>query len=255
MRERLVVYTCVTAAYDDIMPPLIVEPAIDYVCFTDQPVDGLPVWVHASLPIDTGNAAANNRFVKMHPHLLFPDHEISVYIDGNIQPVGGIADLARSAMERGNIALYQHPLRDCIYAEAAACAEIGHDWPWHIAAQMRRYRRDGFPPKSGLFEANVIIRRHHAPEVRILMDAWWQAYRSGVPRDQLSLTYVAWKTGVKITSLGPSDPRGEQRHFVLKNTPRTRRPMRIRLRGWFIRKALVPILRVFHKDFTAMFLT
>ena len=46
-----------------------------------------------------------------------------------------------------------------------------------------------------------------------MMERWWAEYRAGVRRDQLSFTYVAWKEGIRIGSLGRSDPRFSHRIF------------------------------------------
>jgi hypothetical protein len=172
----------------------------------------------------------------MHPHLLFPDHEFSVYVDGNLQPVKGIVALSHEALRVGNIALYEHPHRDCLYAEARNCAANGFGWAWRIEAQVREYERVGYPRKHGLYEANVLVRRHHAEEVRSLMEAWWAAYSSGVRRDQLSLSYLAWRAGVKIVNLGPSDPRGPQKHFVRRKYHRISTGVMTRARGWLNRR-------------------
>jgi len=50
-------------------------------------------------------------------------------------------------------------------------------------------------------------------ELERFMERWWAEYRTGVKRDQLSFTYVSWKEGVGIGSLGRSDPRFLHRIF------------------------------------------
>lgn len=215
--QRIVIYTCITRGYDTLLEPLIVEPGIDYVCVSDRPVQAGSVWQHLPLPFNTARGAINNRYVKMHPHILFPDHDISVYVDGNIQIISAVTSYILAAMEHQSLALYQHPYRNCIYAEARECSLIGHDWQWRIATQMARYRQDGFPFNWGLFEGNVIIRDLHDPPTSRLMECWWNEYCKFVKRDQLSLTYLAWKMSVPIHNLGPSDPRGAHKIFSLKN--------------------------------------
>ena len=91
-------------------------------------------------------------------------------------------------------------------------------------------RAAGFPEHCGLFEAGVILRKH-VPQTLRLMEAWWQAYLHGARRDQLSLPFVAWREGVSIASLGPSDPRFSQLHFKLHAHQSTRTPLQISLRS------------------------
>jgi hypothetical protein len=213
---RIVTYTCVTGGYDEIKQPKSVEESIQYVCFTDRPPKEPGAWCIRPIPCNYGNDAVNNRFVKMHPHMLFPDHEYSVYIDGSIEICGDLSPLIHDAMSAGVIAAYQHTFRNCSYSEAEECAALGYDWPWRIRSQMARYRNQGFPESAGLFEANVLIRSHHDERVKNLMQDWWLEYRGGVKRDQLSLVFLAWKHGLQIHNLGASDPRVTQRHFRIQ---------------------------------------
>lgn len=215
VNQRMVVYTCITGGYDELLEPLVTEPGVDYICVSCTPPQPGSVWRHLPLPPDTGDAVATSRYVKMHPHILFPQHDISIYVDGNIKLLAPVAELASESMRHASIALYGHTFRNCVYEEALECSILGYDWHWRIAAQMKRYRRDGFPTGWGLFEGNVIIRNHHNPDMIRLMKMWWNEYSNGVRRDQLSLTYLAWKTSTTIYNLGPSDPRGVKAIFSL----------------------------------------
>jgi len=235
--QRVVIYTCIVGGYDDLLEPLVVEPEADYICVSDVPVPAGSSWKHIPLPCDMGNDVANNRYVKMHPHVLFPDHAVSIYIDGNIRLISAVVPLAVAAMSQASVALYQHSFRDCIYEEAVECAALGYDWRWRISGQMQRYRHDGFPAKWGLFECNVIIRNTHDPEIVRLMNLWWGEYCGFVKRDQLSLTYLAWKNSIPINNLGPSDPRGAKKNFALQKVHMNNSPL-VRLRRAVNRRLL-----------------
>lgn len=215
IKKRIAVYTCVTNGYDELMEPLDFEDDVDYLYFSDKPLPERSAWKCVTLPYDFKNGQLNNRYVKMHPHLLLPGHDITVYVDGNIKIVSSVSELVEKSMNRASIALYKHSFRNCIYKEAEECAAIGHDWRWRISAQMKRYRREGFPVGWGLFEGNVIIRDNRSKEMVRLMELWWKEFCRYVRRDQLSLTYLAWKNSVPIYCLGPSDPRGAQTIFGL----------------------------------------
>lgn len=213
-QTRLVVYTCIAGRYDELAPALA-EAGVDHVCFSDLDLS-VPGWHFRPLPSQFNSPFLQNRFAKLHPHILFPNHEYSVYLDGNISLKAELSAMVDQALARGCIALYQHPFRGCVYAEAIECAAVGHDWGWIIRRQMERYRQEGFPADAGLFEANLIIRSHLDKETILMMDLWWNEIRTGVRRDQLSLTYAAWKAGARIVNLGPSDPRSSHRYFQLQ---------------------------------------
>jgi hypothetical protein len=215
---KLVVYTAVFGGYDMIRAPRERSPGVDYVCFTDSRRPVPEGWTRADLPslADPLSPASRNRWAKMHPHLLFSDHDASLYVDGNIDVIGDVAALAQRAIDQGPLSMYDHPFRRCLYDEAVTCARVGLDWLAPIRRHVERYAREGFPRHAGLYEANVIVRRHHEPLVVRAMDRWWAEWQSGIKRDQLSLTYALWREGLPVHSLGQHDPRFVQHYFIYR---------------------------------------
>lgn len=210
---ELVVYTCITGGYDELSPVGAPEPGVRYVCFTDRAVADARGWELRPVPRSFGHPVLENRWAKMHPHLLFEEAACSLYIDGNILLKQDVLALSRDALARHDLALYAHPFRRCIYQEAAECAAIGHAWVWDFARQMRRYERAGMPEQAGLFECNILFRRHHAPAVVAVMQDWWDEFCHGVRRDQLSLPYLLRNSQVPVCELGPSHIRTGNAHF------------------------------------------
>jgi hypothetical protein len=228
--QRVVVYTCITGGYDELTAPAHADPEIDYVCFSDGETSPVAPWRMIDVRHLAMTAKDRNRYVKMHPHLVLPEHDVSIYVDGSIRIVGNLRPFLASCDSRiENILLYDHPERSCAYAEGAACAHFAHDWIWRITRQLSSYRKAGFPENYGLFEAGVIIRRNTS-EMRVLMEAWWAAYSTGVRRDQLTLPFLSWQSGVRLGSLGSSDPRKTRRFFAFVDHPR-----RFKLRIFLIR--------------------
>jgi len=229
-RSKLAVYTCIAGDYDELLPP-ITEAGVDYFCFTDRAFHRDVGWKILPLPAAAGDDFLASRFVKMHPHVLFPDYSYSVYVDGNIQIKSPLMSLVCDAMDRGAVAMYRHSFRNCIYSEAKECAALGYEWLWRIDQQMAAYLEKGFPSQSGLFEANVIIRSNHAPCAIKLMEAWWEELTHGVRRDQLSLGFLSWHHGVSIVDLGESDPRTGQHFFALNKEHKRKLPLIYKIRG------------------------
>lgn len=229
-RMNIIVYTCIVDGYDDLLEPVCVDTDIDYYCVSERPVHPGSLWRHIPISTCYSDPAATNRYVKMHPHEFFPDADLSIYVDGNIRIVSSPVALVQKAMSQASIALYQHFSRNCVYDEAAECSAVGHDWLWRVNAQMERYRQDGFNAGSGLFEGNVIIRRHNQPQIIQLMDLWWAEYLGGVKRDQLSLPYLLWKTATPVYNLGVSDQRCGRTVFSLDSIHR-RQPFATKVRG------------------------
>lgn len=216
---RLAVYTCITNGYDELLPPQVTPPGVDYYCFTDDADVVVAPWTYRDVGALRLGAAEQNRYLKMHPHKYFPHYDASVYVDGNIRIVGDLRALAEEALRHADIAMYRHPVRNCLYDEAAACVLIGLDWVPKVRRQMRRYEREGYPRRHGLNEANIIVRRHNQSHIAKAMELWWQEYSAGARRDQLALNYVLWKSGVHLHDLGPSDARTSNVYFEYKQRP------------------------------------
>ena len=53
--------------------------------------------------------------------------------------------------------------------------------------QYNRYLNDGFEDKFGLAECSILVRKHNDRVLIDLMNMWWEEFRRGVKRDQLSL--------------------------------------------------------------------
>ena len=227
---RVAIYNCITGGYDNILSPLIIDPRFNYFCFTDRPENIVYPWKFMPINLPHLNTKDQNRFIKMHPHKFLPDYDITVYIDGSIQIIGDLNSLIYNALNSSeDIFIYEHPQRNCIYTEAAACTHYAHDWIWVIASQMRRYNTEGYPIGNGLFEAMVIIRKNTA-QVHSLMSMWWSEYYLGAKRDQLSLPVSAWRLRIPIKSLGESDPRFGNRYFRLVKHLQGRRSILIIMR-------------------------
>ena len=99
-----------------------------------------------------------------------------------------------------DIAMYQHPNRDCLYEEAKTCMKMGLDDPETIIEQAKMYEDKGYAKHKGLCECGIIIRRH-TPKVERFNEAWWAEYTRHSRRDQISCMYAADKVGMRINKI------------------------------------------------------
>ena len=95
-----------------------------------------------------------------------------------------------------DLAIFKHPDRACLYAEAEFCAKVGKDSPGTLGNQTRKYNAEGMPHGWGLPETRCVIRRQ-TPKMAELGDLWWAEMKAHSVRDQVSLPYVCWKLGVR----------------------------------------------------------
>lgn len=191
----VVVYTGIFGGYDTLIDPDIVEPDIEYVCFTDDPDLTSEIWEVIVLDLDYG-PMLSNRYVKTHPHEFFPDYEFSVYVDGNIQIREPIMTKTKELLSTQNFAVYTHPENNSVSEEVEIIIERGLVEEPTARAQIEAYQEMGFPDAEGLSTNRVLYRRHNSEEIRVVMEEWWSEITTRTPRDQISLMYVLWKYAV-----------------------------------------------------------
>lgn len=197
---KKVVYTCITGDYDTLRQPLVTRPGWDFICFTDNPGDGSDgVWQLRPVPKAEGSPKVRSAYVKLLPHRVLPEYDASLFMDANLQISSDsfYDDLeARLASGGGPVWMVPHSTRDCIYDEAAACFDSSLAGFCDVLRLRRQLRRDGIPRHLGLFETNIVLRKHTDPAVIEVDEAWWKAFSEGIPRDQLSATAVLYKAGI-----------------------------------------------------------
>lgn len=194
--RRKVVYTCITGGYDVIKEPTSVQDDFDYVCFTDDSSLISETWDIRPMPKESHGLSKvkSQRYVKLNPHKVLPEYDLSVWVDGNILIKGDINKLlSKYVSEECSVYVPKHPHRDCIYKEAEAVLKCGKDTKESVSAQVAMFREDGFPEGYGLPQTNIIIRKHNDEGCIRLMDKWFSILKNGSHRDQLSFNYALWK--------------------------------------------------------------
>ena len=205
-QKKGVIYTCITGGYDDLMNHTFVNQDWDYICFTnDLSICELAnsAWQIRPLLFDKLDNVRNQRWHKVHPHILFPEYQKSIWLDANINILNAdlFADVDRAIAASCLISIPPHRDRDCIYDELSACIKYGKDDEGIMRKQVELIRIAGYPEKNGLFETNIIYRDHHNDRVIAIMRDWWWWIEGYSKRDQLSLNYVLWRHKFEVKSL------------------------------------------------------
>lgn len=218
---RKAVYTFIFGGYDDLKPPAVITPGWDYICFTDDPALRSDIWDVRLSPRGRADRQLENKKYAMKHMILFHQYlkgyDLSLSIGGQMELNCNLDDLMREHFRAGDdMMICRHPDRDCIYDEAEVCKAEGIDDRARIDAQIERYRAIGYPPHNGLYATGVIARWHQRANVRAMCRFWWEEYRRGSKRDQLSLNYAIWKSApIKISVIDFAQQFDVKRNFKI----------------------------------------
>lgn len=201
---RCVIYTAVAGGYDVVRAPEFVPDDCDFVLLSDRPLDAKG-WKVRPLIYDHPDPRRAARHAKLHPHLYFPQYRYSLWIDANIGVRGDAGRFADALTDDSAVGVFTHPTRDCVFDEGDEWIRRKDPEAEAIAQQLARYRVEGHPAGSGLWETSVMARRHHDPSCIALMTEWWREIERGSARDQISFPIVARRQLRPIVALAPPD--------------------------------------------------
>ena len=204
IKLKKVVYSALLGKYD-IIQPFNLQKGFDFILFTDLTNINKKEtnWTIVPIPKELNHLNLSKfkiqRFIKLHPHLFFPNYNLSIYIDTSFQIQGDLNEfLFRILTPKYNIYNFEHPFRNNIFDELSIVVEIGRENEI-IATKIReRYIKEKFPDNNGLIEGCLIIRKHNEKDCIYLMNKWFEEIENYSYRDQLSFNYALWKTKIKI---------------------------------------------------------
>lgn len=193
----------VTACYgnfDDVQPQAEQDIPVEWLCVTDDASAAIPApWSVLVVPSDKSPRLAAKR-VKCEPWR-FTDAATVIWVDANTLVTS--SSFAREAVShlREGIAVFRHPRRDCIYAEAEASlgaeSQDGKYDDQPIREQVAHYRAEGHPRHAGLFACGTVVWDATTTGSRRLGAAWLAECERWSIQDQLSLPVVARRLGVR----------------------------------------------------------
>lgn len=205
MGARLVIYvvTSILEGFDNLRPPAIpAETFCKFICFTNVPnLPRVTPWEYRPAYM-AGKLCRSSRVPKILPHLMLPaDAEYSIWHDGNFQLRKDPQTVINQLLSNHDWAAHRHPCRNCIYEEAK---EVLNGCPLtnkeEVTRQIEKYHASNFPANAGLWANGFIVRRH-TPAVARLNAMWWEEFRDGSERDQLSFPVALRNSGMDIRTI------------------------------------------------------
>lgn len=216
-----VVYTCIVGDYDSLILHHYVNDKCDYVCFTDNKhlvsMKQFGVWKIKPLQFSELDNTRNARWHKTHPHILFPEYDCSLWVDANVDVLD---DYIFNEMGKtsSKLLIPLHFNRDCIYKEIESLYNLPRKESADVLDEMRIVLQNNkMPQHYGLNETNLIFRRHNDSQIINIMEEWWSFIRKISKRDQVSLSFVLWKNGLKPSDIAIPNARRIKSFFISDN--------------------------------------
>jgi len=197
--NKWVIYTCITGSYDGLIKSMPTDSDFDYICFSD---DILPeqagIWQIRPIPCNIEDPVRRSRYVKLLPHKAVPEYEYSLWIDANIEIIDErFYEIVKHMIGKDiQIANVPHPERDCIYDELLTCLYCYKTTLFQAVRTHHHLRKLGFPRHYGLFENNIILRKHSDSQIIAIDEDWWTTFNRFSKRDQHCYMFVLWKHGI-----------------------------------------------------------
>ena len=197
----------ITAIYDyyDELKPVLPQAGVnvEWICVHDgNPPDSEAAagWtlVHEPRPDVHPNRAAKHP--KYRPWE-YTDAPVSLWVDASFRVVSDrfAVEATAGLADEEPIAQFQHPWRDCLYAEAKESAGLAKYAGEPVLEQAESYRAAGQPEGWGLWATGVIARRH-TEAVRKMGWLWLaETYRWSF-QDQISQPFALREKGLRPTA-------------------------------------------------------
>lgn len=201
---KTVLYACTDLAYDQIFSPVVGTPGIEPVLFSARKPRFVAGWRWRPLPAEVAGLSPSlaNRFCKFFPETIFPEAEVSIYVDANTLILADLRPLLDEFIaSEADIGLFPHQERFDIFEEFEFCKRVNKIPPADHAkgqAQLRHYADEGLPRDHVFTENAILFRRHGNPALAAAMALWWEQLERFTKRDQLSLPYVLHKSDLKV---------------------------------------------------------
>lgn len=194
---RLVVYTARFGETDALRPPCVINPDVEYLCFSDAPCAVTPYqWIPMPSSETPRLAARQIKVLADHPALA--DAEVTLWHDASYQLTAD-PSWVRTVLAHAEVAALAHPRRVQIEQEALAIARYGYVSVYQARAYVARYRAAGFT--DDVLTASGLLARRQTATTRRFAAIWWKEVRRWNGRDQASINYAAWRAGLRIHHL------------------------------------------------------
>lgn len=212
---RYCVYCAVFGGYDLVSSVKFTDTRHEtpFFLYSDEP-QRAKGWTHirADNPVE-GSAELSNRLLKTSPPEKIRNFPFACYVDGNVKVRQPLDDFFVEFLNSGaDVGFFRHSDRQNLRQEFEACHRQGKVDESRGGAQIESYEKEGFGSQVPLLEGSFFFRRNNRRTTE-MMALWSDELLRWKTRDQLSLPYAIWKTGLKV-HLFEGSPRRMYHRFI-----------------------------------------
>lgn len=195
----IAIVSAIYDGYDELKPTLPQKDvSVDWVLVTDdEALKDTPAVRGWRVVYEPRPGVHPNRAAK-HPKYepwKYTAADRSVWVDASFRIIS--ETFAAEALAHADpIAQFQHPWRDCLYAEAKESAGLAKYAGEPVLEQADSYRQAGHPEGWGLWATGVIARQH-TDAVRELGVRWLAETYEWSFQDQISQPFALRETGLR----------------------------------------------------------
>lgn len=191
---KIVVFTASIGDTDALRDPDFKNDGVDYVAYVDRRHDAT-VW-HQELVKAESPAHEARRYKLLADGTV--RYDFSLWVDAaytlRVDPRIFLPDLMRY-----DVLVLEHPFCDNIEEEATSIIRgnlAPHD---AIRAQLDAYHAEGFDIAQRTHSSSGFLVRNASERTRHFNALWWEEFnRWGHTRDQMSMDYCAWRSGIRL---------------------------------------------------------
>ncbi len=220
--KKIAVVSAVFGGFDRLLPvPESWTADADFYLFTDRVFENSGSWTLVNPTYHNADPRRKARFVKLHlPFYFSGGYDWVLWVDGNILMTTNPAELLdHYDLDQFDFATWQHPERDSLTAEAAACYKMGKESHDVLFRHLKNVSSIATTNTVPVFETWAMFIRPDSESAKRMSEIWWRLMMQGSKRDQLSLSIaIAETSDLRWTCLPESGPRSAN-FFRTHHTP------------------------------------
>lgn len=244
---KIAVYTAIFGGKDILRDPIDyrVDEAIDYFVISDEVLQS-DIYQLIKKEVFNPDITKNARYYKILGIEEFENYDYVIWHDANLQLKHDFIPELVKQVQNKHLATFLHPIRNCIYDEAATCIMDKKEDSLKLFSQCLIYFFRGMPSMAGLFETSILVKNNRLNSFDF-NQLWWREIKKYSRRDQISLPYIIYRHKISIGILQGDRINSPYSMFYEHNYNEYHQNKKKRIRAIFFDKRMIKAIRLLKK--------